>query len=84
MVTIERRGNDSVRLWSDDRQYLVVSRTTTSDWEVRRHINPPPQMPIVTGGVKLDSFSTADEAIAFAQNYLESGEDELNEALRGL
>lgn len=90
-LRVRRLASDKIQLWVDDSYddgyYLVVERKV--EWEVKRY---PQRVTLLRlflrrhfdFGELLGSFSTADEAVAFAKEYLDSGQAELNNALDDL
>lgn len=76
----KRMSSDSVELWSDEQQYLLVSRVACEQWSVERK-NRDVFFPNTEA---LGKFATAAEAIRYAKEWLEKGAAELDKALEGL
>ena len=79
MVQSQRTSSDSVRLWNDELKYLTVARIDVDDWAVRRH-----RAGVLGSGVLMGNFASAREAVEYATDYLQSGQEELDNALGDL
>ena len=75
MITVERISEDSVRLSTNDHQYLSVS-LEGAVWKVRRC-----ERASSMAGEEVGDHPTAEGAVAWAKAYLERGKDELDRAL---
>ena len=80
MINSERTGSDSVELWNDndDKQYIRINRYNNTWIVVKRRRR------VLGVGEELGRYNTAQEAVNFAKDYLESGEQELDEALENI
>ena len=76
-VQVKRTGSDTVELWIDESQHLVINRDSVGLWVVMRH-----RRGVLGSGVQIDQCATADEAIKSATAYLQKGKDDLDAALR--
>ena len=82
----ERKSDDSVKLWVD-RDYFVIVHRESYLWEVTRFRGDAGDFEDITAfnlGLSLGEFNSAQEAVDYAQNYLQDGNEELTEALRNL
>ena len=80
IVNVNRTSLDSVVLSHADSRYnLIVNRPGGKKWTVTRRL-----VGQRSGGFILGEFATAEEAVQAARDYLASGKDELDEALRSL